>query len=151
MYDKAVLGVEEALQAMMAMLQQANKEPDRPVAIAITDDDGNLVAYARMDRCRTLPQQVAIKKAYTAAIFRSDTGALATRMKEQGRGAADFADPRLMFLQGGVPIQRPDGTVLGGIGVSGLQAAEDEAIARLGLQAMNLGQAAPRRRARRAR
>ena len=138
MYDKAVLGIAETQRAMQAMLAQAMKEPDRPVAIAVTDDDGNLVAYARMDRCRSLPQQIAVKKAYSAAIMRSDTGALAIRMKEQGRSASDFGDPRMIFVQGGVVIQRADGTVLGGIGVSGLAAAEDEAIARLGLQAMKL-------------
>ena len=138
MYDKVVLGMTETQQAMQAMLAEVLKQPDRPVAIAVTDDDGNLVAYARMDRCRLLPQQAAIKKAYTASIMRSDTGALATRMKEQGRSAAEFGDPKMMFLQGGVVIQRPDGTVLGGIGVSGLAAAEDEAIARIGLKAMKL-------------
>ena len=138
MYNKAVLGMAETLEAIHVMLTQALKEPDRPVAIAVTDDDGNLVAYARMDRCRSLPQQAAIKKAYTASIMRSDTGALATRMKEQGRSASDFGDPRMIFVQGGVVIQRADGTVLGGIGVSGLAAAEDEAIARLGLKAMKL-------------
>ncbi|MSQ40527.1 MAG: heme-binding protein [Dehalococcoidia bacterium] len=138
MYQKTVLGMAETLAAIHAMLEEVMKAPDRPVAIAVTDDDGNLVAYARMDQCRRLPQQVAVKKAYTAATFRSDTGVLAVRMKETGRTAAEFGDPNLMFLQGGVVIQRPDGTVLGGIGVSGLAAAEDEAIARIGLKTMKL-------------
>ncbi len=138
MYEKTVLGLAEALAALQAMLAAAMKEPDRPVAMAVTDDDGNLMIYARMDRCRLLVQEVAQKKAYTAAFMRSDTGALATRMKEQGRTAADFGNPRMIFVQGGVVIQRADGMVLGGIGVSGLRADEDEAIARIGLQAMKL-------------
>ncbi len=138
MYQKTVLGLAEAQAALQAMLAVAMKEPDRPVAMAVTDDDGNLVAYARMDQCRLLPQEIAIKKAFTAAFMRSDTGALATRMKENGRTAADFGNLRMMFLQGGVVIQRADGVVLGGIGVSGLRAEEDEAIARIGLKAMKL-------------
>ncbi|MFH1559838.1 MAG: heme-binding protein [Chloroflexota bacterium] len=43
------------------------------------------------------------------------------------------------LLQGGVVIQRPsDEAFLGAIGVSGLRAEEDEAIARIGVQAMGL-------------
>ena len=138
MYEKTMVGLKEARQAVQAMLDEALKEPDRPVAMAVVDDDGSLVAFARTDQCRSLPKQIAFKKAYTSAIMRSDTGALAERMQQTGRSAADFGDPNLIFLQGGVVIQRADGISLGGIGVSGLRAEEDEAIARLGLNAMGL-------------
>ena len=49
----------------------------------------------------------------------------------------EFGDPNLLALQGGVVILNPaDQSVLGGIGVSGLAAEEDEAIARIGLKAI---------------
>jgi uncharacterized protein GlcG (DUF336 family) len=50
-----------------------------------------------------------------------------------GRSAVEFGDPNLIGVQGGVTIAAADGSPLGGIGVSGLAAEEDEAIARMGL------------------
>ena len=136
-YQKAALSLEEARRAMDSMLQEANKQPNRPVAIAIVDDQGELIAYARMDRTAPQPPIIARKKAYTAARTRSDTLAYAERLKSQGRSVTEFGDPNLIALQGGVVITNPsDGSVLGGIGVSGLAAEEDEAIARVGLKAI---------------
>jgi glc operon protein GlcG len=139
MYDEPVLGLAEARKAVQAMLDEAMKEPDRPIAMAVVDGNGRLVAFARMDRCRLLPQQLAYKKAYTSAIMRSDSGAVAERFKSTGRSVSDFGDPNMAAVQGGVAIQRPsDEVFLGGIGVSGLRADEDEALARIGVQAMGL-------------
>ena len=95
-----------------------------------------MIAYVRMDRCAPLPQKIAIAKAYTSAIMGDDTGAIAQRMKEANRKNSDLGDPGLMFLQGGVVIKHSDGTVLGGIGVSGLAADEDEELARIGLNSI---------------
>ena len=138
MYTKNTLGLTEAKAAVDAVLAEAMKDLDRPIAVAAMDDDGRLVAFARMDGCRPLPQQLATKKAYTAAVMRSDTAAFAERMAQQGRSIADLGDPNLTAVQGGVPVQTTDGTFLGGIGVSGLRADEDEALSRIGIQAMGL-------------
>lgn len=139
MYDETVLGLAEARKAIQAMLDRAMREPDRPVAMAVVDAHGKLVEFVRMDGCRLLPQQLAYKKAYTSAIMRSDTGAVAERFKSMGRSMSDFGDPNMIALQGGVIIQRPgDNAFLGAIGVSGLSSEEDEAIARMGVQAMGL-------------
>ena len=135
--QKAVLSLEEARRAMEHMLQEANKEPNRPVAIAIVDDQGELISFARMDRTAPQPPMIARKKAYTAARTRGDTVAYAERLKSQGRSVTEFGDPNLIALQGGVVITNPaDKSVLGGIGVSGRLSEEDEAIGRIGLKAM---------------
>jgi len=135
-YQKAVLSLDDARRATDRMLQEALKAPGRPVAIAICDDQGELVTFARMDKCAPLPLTIARKKAYTAARTRSDTKAFADRLKSMGRSAIDLGDPNLIGVQGGVAIVAPDGTGLGGIGVSGLAAEEDEAIAKIGLSAI---------------
>jgi uncharacterized protein GlcG (DUF336 family) len=138
-YDEVVLGLTEARKAVQAMLNVAMKEPNRPVAIAVVDGYGRMVEFARMDQCRLLPQQLAYKKAYTAAIMRGDTAAVAERFKSMGRSVSEMGDPNLAAVQGGVVIQRPgDAVFLGAIGVSGLSAEEDEAMARVGVQAMGL-------------
>tara|TARA_B100000029_G_C17514395_1_gene937510 strand:+ start:669 stop:1088 length:420 start_codon:yes stop_codon:yes gene_type:complete len=139
MYDLPMLGISDSLKAMQAMLEEALKEPDRPVSIAIVDNHGLTIQFARMDQCRLLPQQLAYKKAYTAAVMRSDTLAVAERFKNMGRSISEMGDSNLVGVQGGIAIQRTsDGALLGAIGVSGLAAEEDESLARLGLNAMQL-------------
>jgi len=136
-YQKAVLSFDDARKAMDRMLQEAHKTPNRPVAIAIVDDQGELISFARMDQCAPQPPMIARKKAYTAARTRADTKAYAERLKSQGRSVTEFGDPNLLALQGGVVITNPaDQSALGGIGVSGLTAEEDEALARIGLSAI---------------
>jgi glc operon protein GlcG len=135
-YQKPVLSLEDARKAMTRMLEEAGKAANRPVAIAICDDQGELVAFARMDKCAPLPLTIARKKAYTAARTRSDSKAFGDRLKGMGRSAVEFGDPDLIGVQGGVTIAATDGSPLGGIGVSGLAAEEDEAIARIGLSAI---------------
>jgi glc operon protein GlcG len=135
-YQRSVLSLGEAQKAMDVMLKEASKSPNRPVAIAICDDQGELVAFARMDKCAPLPLTIARKKAFTAARTRSDTKAFADRLKGMGRAVSDLGEPNLLPVQGGVAIIAPDGSPLGGIGVSGLAAEEDEAIARIGLGAI---------------
>jgi glc operon protein GlcG len=135
-YQKSVLSLDDARRAMDRMLQEAQKAPNRPVAIAICDDQGELVAFARMDKCAPLPLSIARKKAYTAARTRSDSKAFGDRLKGMGRSTIELGDSDLIGVQGGVAIIAADGSALGGIGVSGLAAEEDEAIAKIGLSAI---------------
>ena len=90
-------------------------------------------------RCGVWPRNEGDKKAQPAAVTQRDAGAVAERFKTTGRSVSDFGDPKMVAVQGGVAIQRPgDEVFLGGIGVSGLRADEDEAMARIGVQAMGL-------------
>ena len=139
MYQKPTLSLSQIRSAMNAMLDKAQQEPDRPLAIAVVDDGGKMLSYARMDNCRALPQRMAISKAYTSAMSGADSNDYAQRLKNDGRNIADFGDPALVAVQGAVVVRDP-GTdlVLGAIGVSGLSAQEDEDLARLGLNALGL-------------
>jgi glc operon protein GlcG len=132
-YQKSILSLDEARKATDRILQEASKAPDRPVAIAICDDQGELITFARMDKCAPLPLKIARKKAFTAARTRADSKVFADRLKSMGRSVSDLGDPNLIPVQGGVAIIAADGSPLGGIGVSGLAAEEDEALARIGL------------------
>ena len=139
MYDKPMLSLDQTRKAMDAMLDKAIQEPHRPVAIAIVDDGGNLLSYARMDGCRTNPQTFAIRKAYTSAMSGADSVVYAERLQSQGRSVSDMGNPNLVSAQGAVVALHPEsGAVLGAIGVSGLSSQEDEDLARLGVQAMGL-------------
>ncbi|HCL25499.1 MAG TPA: hypothetical protein DHW65_04025, partial [Dehalococcoidia bacterium] len=85
MYDKPMLGLGQAQDAIAAILAAANKEPDRPLAIAIVDDTGSMISYARMDRFRELPKRMALRKAYTCALSGQDSKDYAERLASQGR------------------------------------------------------------------
>ncbi len=139
MYSKSVLSLDQTQKAMQAMIQKATQEPDRPVAMAIVDDAGNLVSYAKMDKCRPNPQAFAIRKAYTSAMSGVNSADYAERLKSQGRTVSDFGNPNLVSAQGAAVILDPaGGAVLGAIGVSGLSSQEDEDLAKLGVQALGL-------------
>ena len=139
MYQKPLLSLDQTRRAMDAMLDKAIQEPNRPVAIAIVDDAGNLLSYGRMDHCRPNPQTFAVRKAYTSAMSGQDSVAYAERLKSQGRSVSDMGNPHLVAAQGAVVALHPQsGAVLGAIGVSGLTAQEDEDLARVGLQALGL-------------
>ena len=139
MYQKHMLSLEQTRKAMNAMMDKATQEPDRPVAIAIVDDAGNMLNYARMDGCRTNPQAFAVRKAYTSAMSGRDSADYAENLKNQGRTVADMGNPNLVSAQGAVAVLHPtSGAVLGAIGVSGLSSKEDEDLARLGMQALGL-------------
>jgi uncharacterized protein GlcG (DUF336 family) len=66
--------------AMQAMIDRATQTPAEPVAMAIVDATGNLLAYAAMDNLRLFSRRHALRKAYTAAILGMDTGAHAQRL-----------------------------------------------------------------------
>ena len=139
MYNKPMLSLEQTQKAMQAMIQKATQEPDRPVAMAIVDDAGNLVSYARMDNCRPNPQAFAIRKAYTSALSGQNSADYAERLKSQGRTVSDFGNPNLVSAQGAAVVLDPaSGAVLGAIGVSGLSSQEDEDLSKLGVQALGL-------------
>ena len=141
MYSKSMLSLEQCQAAITAMIADYNKDTSRrPIAMAIVDDAGNLISYARTDRCRPNAARNAIKKAYTSATMGIDTLAYAERLKTQGRTVAETGDPMMTPLQGAVVVlHSEDGSVLGGIGVGGLPTGqEDEDIARVGLAALNL-------------
>ena len=139
MWSKPMLSLEQALAAINAMVADFNKDPSRAkVDMAVVDDAGNLLAYARIDGC--LRPTYGTRKAYTAVIRSSDTGAFAERIASQGRSLESFGDPKLIALQGGLVVRNPeDGAVIGGIGVGGLPSGkDDEDIARAGLKALGL-------------
>ena len=139
MYTKSMLSLDQCQDAINAMVEEYNRDTNRrKVDMAIVDDNGNLLAYARMDGCHR--PTFAIRKAYTSAMRRADTGVLIEQLKSQGRSISDFGDPQLIAIQGGLVVNDPEtGALLGGIGVGGLPTGkEDEDIARVGLAALKL-------------
>jgi glc operon protein GlcG len=137
MYNKPMLSLEQAQSAIAAMIVDYNRDPERrKVDMAVVDDAGNLLAYARMDRC--LRPTFAIRKAYTSAVRGVDTLAFSEQLASQNRSIESFGDPQLIAIPGGVLVLQ-SGSVVGAIGVGGLPSGiDDESIAKAGLEALNL-------------
>ncbi len=123
-----------ALQAAVAHAQSLGIA----VNVAVTDASGLLAGFLRMPGAFVHSIDIAIDKAYTAAGFGFPTSAW------KGIVAGDEMlriglnqRPRLVMFGGGLPIVEA-GVRIGGIGVSGGSAEQDELCARAGLAALGL-------------
>ena len=124
--------------AMAAMIDKAMETPNEPVAMAIVDSAGNLLAYQTMDNLRIFSRRHAIRKAYTSAMMGLDSGENARRLHGQGRSISEQGDAMMTHGQGGLVIMK-GGVILGGIGVGGYPSGQsDEDLSRVGLEAMGL-------------
>ena len=150
MEGKPFITLAQVQAAMGAMLKRAMKQRHRPVAMAIVDDAGILLAYQQMEGLRLFTRRHAIRKAYTAAITGMNTGAFAELMKSRNQTVREIGgDLELTPGAGGVVVRlqrhKPKNhedyhvNVMGGIGVGGyFTGVEDEELAIVGLNAMKL-------------
>lgn len=104
------------------------------VAIAITDAGGHLVAFERSDKTPFLAGDVAIDKAWTSASFGLDTHVWNAVVRDPKVTALAYR-PRMTPVGGGLAIKL-DGRVIGGVGVSGASADQDQQAAEIGLRAL---------------
>ncbi|MGH3643573.1 MAG: GlcG/HbpS family heme-binding protein [Myxococcota bacterium] len=108
------------------------------VSAAVVDSGGHLVAFGRMDGAEIAGPVLAVDKAYTAVANRIATSELAELAAPGGElfGLHANGGGRFVVFGGGVPIV-VDGAIVGGVGVSGASAADDEACALAGIAALN--------------
>lgn len=120
------------LEAAQTLLQQAmamaTADPGRPICVAVCDERGLLIAFARMAGAPARSVRIAQGKAYSAARMGVTTEALLARLQREQIVVGYFCDPELTALPGGSPLQDRSGQVLGAIGVSGLSSAQDQTI-----------------------
>lgn len=110
------------------------KENGATPAIAVVDEGGHLLYFARSEKGFAAAANVSIGKARTAAIFKKPTRDFEDTINK-GRFTMT-ALPDFTPLQGGVPIIH-DGQVIGAIGVSGAKSAQqDEDVANAGAAAV---------------
>ena len=137
MFQQLRLGLGEAERARDAILA-ALTPTDSPIALAIADEHGVPILLLRQDGAPPRMISRARAKAYTAATVGLDTVVFRDEhVKAKQRTLDDWGDPQLTTLQGGLPV-RANGFVVGGIAMSGNTTMRDEALARIGLNAMGL-------------
>ncbi|RNF85470.1 heme-binding protein [Lysobacter psychrotolerans] len=128
MMMKPVLTLAAAKEIASAAEAEARAHSWR-VSIAIVDDSGRLLYFQRMDDTTNASVDIAIAKAQHAANYRRDTK-FHQELLENGNHVV-LTLPASMPLEGGLRLMVDD-RVVGGIGVSGAQAAEDGQIAKAG-------------------
>ena len=102
------------------------------VAVAVYDDAGRLMTFARMDGTSTAVSDIAMWKGRSAATYRIASADTAKWNNP--------AFPGIATGGGGVPIFTADGRPLGAIGVSGAATEEDIACAEAAIGASGLRQ-----------
>ncbi len=132
MKTRPVLTLEDCLKMSAAAEGEARKNAWN-VAIAILDDGGHLLHFARMDGATPANAAIAVDKARTAATSRRASGAWEKLIKDGRTGMLNM--PGILPVQGGLPIVA-EGTCVGGIGVSGVQSHQDDQIAQAGIDAL---------------
>ncbi|HEX3487089.1 MAG TPA: heme-binding protein [Micropepsaceae bacterium] len=131
-----------ARKMMEACFAQATRE-HFPIALAVTDSAGNLVAYQTTDGPMAHTGLTAQLKAKTAAVFRRSTGELSERVNKQINRAPEWMG--YFPIAGGFPVV-VQGEVVGamGAGSAGLSGGKDEACVQSAIRSVfGDGKAAP--------
>jgi glc operon protein GlcG len=130
-------GAEAVLEAAKIQAVRMNK----PMNIAVVDDGGYLMAFARMDGAKPASIDIAINKAHAAAIRRQNTGPARSGDEVSvllSLGLAIGSRAHQTPIRGGLMLE-VNGECVGGIGVSAGTEDEDTEVARAGVAAFVKG------------
>jgi uncharacterized protein GlcG (DUF336 family) len=139
--ERRQLSLEIALRLLSRVREEAAMR-GLPLAAAVVDDGGHLLASERMDGAALGAMQLAIGKAYTSVLWGAPSGDF---MESTQPGGDDWGwnttDPRVVVYAGGLPLY-VDGELVGGVGASGGTAAEDEACVRAAARSLGFDETA---------
>ena len=131
----ASLTLEEA-EAVLAAAKAKAEEIGQPMNIAVCDDGGHLVAFARMDAAIKVSVDISQRKARTAIMMNLPTDAL-SEITQPGAElyGLEWTSGGLVSFGGGMLLTRRGDTV-GAIGVSAGSVAQDMEVAAAGVAAL---------------
>ena len=125
----------------LATLAHGREIGAAPLTVAVLDAGGHLVALQREDGSGILRPQIACAKAWSALGMGFSSREIGVRPERQPvffGALAAVADGRWAPAAGGVLVRAADGTVIGGVGVSGDVSDVDEECALAGIAAAGL-------------
>ncbi len=126
---------------IIAAAKQKGTALELKLNIAVVDDGGHLLAFARMDGARPASAYTAMTKAVTAATFRQETGPIAPKgepdllLNLSLQNAAAASGGKVTTLKGGVPVV-VEGQIIGAVGIGGGTGEQDAEVAKAGIQAL---------------
>jgi uncharacterized protein GlcG (DUF336 family) len=128
----------EGAQLVLAAAQARAVEIKVPMDIAIVDDGGHLLAFARMDGAKLSSVEIAVRKAHCAAIRRLPSAPARTGEEVNvvlSLGLSLATQGRQIPVRGGIPLLG-DGVCVGAIGVSNGTEDQDVDVAQAGARAL---------------
>ena len=125
---------EQARKALAGAIAEARKQ-NLPMAVAVVDNAGQLVAFERLDNTQNASTMIAQDKAVSAAMYRRPTKAFQDGLAAGGAGLRILHLRGAIAVEGGLPIVI-DGKIVGGLGVSGGSTEQDGAVAKAGTDAL---------------
>ncbi len=129
-----------AAHAVVAAVQAKARSLGVAMSVAVVDSGDQLVAFERMDGADLVGITLARDKAFTALVNRMPTRDLAPIVQPGAEfyGYESVAGGRTIVFAGGMPLER-DGVLVGAVGVSGGDAAQDQQAADAGVAAFRGG------------
>lgn len=124
-----------------AALAKSTELKLKPLAIAVLDPRGCLIAFAAQDGTSLLRGDVARGKAYGALALGIGSRAIFKRAQEQAffvDAVNTLAQGAIVPVPGGVLIRDAGGALVGAIGISGDTSDNDETCAVAGIDAVSL-------------
>ena len=123
-------------EAVIAAAKEKADDIGVPMNIAVVDAGNNLTAFARQDGAWLGSIAIAKDKAFTARAFDAATHDLYEKAQPGGSlyGIGVSNDGRVITFPGGIPLTDGD-EIVGAIGVSGGEVAQDQEVAEAGVAA----------------
>jgi uncharacterized protein GlcG (DUF336 family) len=141
MSEASILTLAQASQILSAALAAARNASMPPVAVAVLDGSGHLVALQREDGASMLRNDIAIGKAWAAAGMGVSSRVLHARAQDNPvffNALSASSQGRFIPQTGAVVVRNAAGAAIGAVGASGGTGAEDEAICAAGVAAAGL-------------
>ena len=125
-----------AARAIIGAVQAEARVMKVALSCAVVDSGDQLVAFERMDGADLVGITLARDKAFTALTNRMSTGDLPplTQPGDEFFGYHTVAGGRTIIFAGGLPLER-DGVLVGAVGVSGGDSAQDQRAVEAGVRA----------------
>ena len=130
----APISLENAKKVAAATAAEARKN-GWFMGIAITDPNGDLIYFERMDNTQIGSINIALGKAKTAAKFKRPSKVFQDLLAKGDNFTYLLGLEGAMPVQGGLPIVM-DGKIVGAVGVSGATGDQDSQCATAGLEAL---------------
>lgn len=124
-----------AARAIIDAVQAEGRAMRVALSCAVVDSGDQLVAFERMDGADLVGITLARDKAFTALTNRMSTGDLPplTQPGTEFFGYHTVAGGRTIIFAGGLPLER-DGVLVGAVGVSGGDSAQDQRAVEAGVR-----------------
>jgi len=130
-----------AAQNLSKKVRQKAKEMGVKPVIAISNKGGNPVLVECENDSYIASYDIALNKAYTVVALKMSTKELSKLAKPDGSlyGIQFTNNGKIVIFGGGEPLTNKNGTVIGGVGVSGGNEAQDTELAKYAKEVFEKG------------